>query len=220
MLRINNRHIISTKPQAGFTMLEVVIAMAIIAIIAVGAFRFFGANHKGELKNHAYKLLGQLQIANEESIIRGVEFGLRVEDDGYTFLIYNNEQWQELEDHQFLKNQEFEHPFALYVNVEGQDSLLKNSTQEADESKDSGEESESELSDGESSPVKIPQIFMLSSGEMNEFYLTIGLDESEGIFYRIAGNYLGDLKISKRALAGNYQSDWDKDLDKDAFYAQ
>lgn len=199
-------------------MLEVVIAMAIIAIIAVGAFRFFGANHKGELKNHAYKLLGQLQIAQEESIIRGVELGLRIESDGYSFLIYNNEQWQELEDHQFLKNQEFEEPFALYVNVEGQDSLLKNGSSESDEDKGSNDSlSESEE---ENKPVKIPQIFMLSSGEMNEFYLTIGLDQSDGHFYRIAGNYLGDFKISKRPLAGNYQTDWDKELDKDNFYAE
>lgn len=217
MLRINNRSYVNSKPQAGFTMLEVVVAMAIIAIIGVGAFRFFGSSHKGELKNHAFKLLGQLQIAQEESIIRGVEFGLRVEDDSYAFMIYNNEQWQPLENHQILKGQEFEEPFALYVNLAGQEALLQNAaTDESKDDKDSDVDSEEQ----DKKPPKPPQIFMLSSGEMNEFYLTIGVDKSDGYFYRIAGNYLGDLKISNHAIGGDYQSDWDKELNKEEFYAQ
>ena len=53
---------------------------------------------------------------------------------------------------------------------------------------------------------------MLSSGEMNDFVVTIGLDRDEPLFYRIRGNYVGDIEFSN-ALEGHYSHDWDKDLD-------
>ncbi len=218
MLRINSYQKLSKHQQSGFTFVEIVVALAIVAIMVAMATAFIGPNKKGDLKNHAYKLLGQLEIAHEESIIRGVEFGLRVEDDGYQFLIYNQEKWEPLEEHQFLKGQEFDEPFALFVNVDGQESLLQNASPESASSKSDGEQEESELE--EAKPIKPPQIYMLSSGELNDFYLTIGLDESDGYFYRIGGNYLGDFKISKSIIQGDYQSDWDKDLDKEDFYAE
>lgn len=219
MKRINNRVIGSRQRQSGFTFVEIVVALAIVAILVAMATVFIGPNQKGELKNHAYRLLGLLKIAHEESIIRGVELGLRVDNDGYSFLIYNQDKWQPLEDHDFLKGQEISEPFALYVNVDGQDSLLKNAVPEEESgSKENTQSNDEQLDDQK--PIKIPQVFMLSSGEMNNFYLTIGLEQDEGYFYRIGGNYLGDFKISKTILEGDYQSDWDKNLNKDDFYAE
>lgn len=221
MKRINNHSLDFKQRQSGFTFVEIVVALAIVAIIVAMATVFVGPNNKGELKNHAYKLLGQLKIAHEESIIRGVELGLRVDDDGYSFLIYNQDKWQPLENHDFLKDQKIKEPFVLYVNVDGQDSLLKNDTSEQEsESKGSNSNDSDSQNNQEEQPIKIPQIFMLSSGEMNDFYLTVGLEIDDGYFYRIGGNYLGDFKISKTILEGNYQSDWDKDLDKEDFYAE
>ncbi len=213
MTRINSKYVALNKPQAAFTLLEVLIAVAIMAIVVTGAYLAFGDSRSGELKNHAYKLLGQLQIAQEESIIRGVEFGLRVEEDGYHFMIYNNEKWQPLEDHQVLTEQKFDKPFALYVNVQGQESLLKNAEPDQTDSKETLDNNQ-QIAETEKKKLKTPQVFMLSSGEINEFQLTVGLDLSEGRFYRIVGNYLGELKISRIPIEGHYRSDWDKDLEE------
>lgn len=205
---------LTKKTQAAFTLLEVLIAVAIIAVVVTGAYMTFGDSKAGHLKNHAYRLLGQLQIAQEESIIRGVEFGVRIEEDGYFFMIYNNEKWQPLEDHELLKEQKFEDEYQLYVHVEGQESLLQNTENEDDEEKESSE-SEQEIADDKKKQLKTPQIFMLSSGEMNEFKLTIGYEQNRGKFYRILGNYLGVMKVSPRPLEGHFRRDWDKDLDDD-----
>lgn len=198
---------INKKPQAAFTLLEVLISVAIITVVVTGAYLAFGNSLAGDVKNKSYRLLGQLQIAQEESILRGVELGVLVEPEGYSFMIFNNETWQPLEEHPILKAEKLDEPLGLFVKLDGQEILLENRSQNNESSKSDSEEKKK--------PPANPQIYILSSGEMNEFILTLGVEKDEGFFYRIRSNYLGDLKISNRALAGHYEYDWDKDLDEE-----
>ena len=170
-------------------------------------------NERAELKTKSRQLYGLLQVAQEESIIRGIELGVRIDSDGYSFMIYNGGKWQPLEDHRLLKAIELEEPIRIAVNLEGQDALLENEQPEDEEtpSRDGGSGDSSEQEDRKSKS-KTPQIYMLSSGEMNEFVVTVGLDRDEPLFYRIRGNYVGDIELSN-ALEGHYSHDWDKDLD-------
>ncbi|AKE51257.1 General secretion pathway protein H [Kangiella geojedonensis] len=170
-------------------------------------------NERAELKTKSRQLYGLLQVAQEESIIRGIELGVQIESDGYSFMIYNGGKWQPLEDHRLLKAIELEEPIRIAVNLEGQDALLENEQPEDEEapSRDGGSGDSSEQEDRKSKS-KTPQIYMLSSGEMNEFVVTVGLDRDEPLFYRIRGNYVGDIELSN-AIEGHYSHDWDKDLD-------
>ena len=196
--------------QSGFTLVEVLIAVAIAALMIAVATIALGDNDLAKLKNKSRQLYGLLQVAQEESIIRGIELGVRVERQGYSFMIYNGGKWQPLEDHQLLKNIEFEEPIEAAINLEGQESLLKN--EEEDESL-SGKGEQSDTEDNSKKKVsKTPQIYMLSSGEMNDFVLTLGLDRDEPVFYRIQGNYVGEITLSN-AMEGHYAHDWDLDLD-------
>lgn len=204
------------KFQAAFTLLEVLISVAIITVVVTGAYLAFGNSLAGEVKNKSHRLLGQLQIAQEESILRGVELGLLVEPDGYSFMIFNNETWQPLEEHPILKAEKLDEPVGLFVKLEGQEMLLQNRTEDDSTGKESVRSGSSRsASEEEKKRPRTPQVYILSSGEMNEFILTLGVEKDEGFFYRIRSNYLGDLKISSRALAGHYEYDWDKDLDEE-----
>lgn len=203
MTRTDLKKSMNKKPQAAFTLLEVLISVAIIAVIVTGAYLAFGNRLAGEVKNKSYRLLGQLQIAQEESILRGVELGLLVEPDGYSFMIFSNDSWQPLEQHPILKPEKLEKPLGIFVKLEGQEILFTNRSQ--DEKSGKGEQ------DKNKRPTN-PQVYILSSGEMNEFILTLGVDQDEGFFYRMRSNYLGDLKIYKKPLEGHYEYDWDKEL--------
>lgn len=194
--------------QAGFTLLEILIALAIASIMLSVAVIAFSDNDAAKLKNKAHQLYGLLQIAQEESILRGVEIGIRVEQDGYSFLIYDGTRWNPLQEHTLLRDVELEKPIEMYINVEGQEALLANS--ETDD--ESGEEQDGE-SQGANKEIKPPQIFILSSGEMNEFTVTIGLDRDEPKFYRITGNYLGEITFES-AMEGHYRHDWDLELNE------
>lgn len=208
-LSANNRF-----TQAGFTLLEVLIALAIATLMLSVATIAFGDDELARLENKSRQLYGLLQIAQEESIIRGVEIGVVVEPQRYSFMIYNGDKWQPLEDHRLLREITFEEPLKAYVNVEGQESLLKNAQaqEESSSGRDGKESASEEESDEPKKPLDSPQIFMLSSGEMNEFVMTIGLDRDEPVFYRITGNYVGEIELSN-AIKGHYSHDWDLDLD-------
>lgn len=199
---ISKRFNRSSTLQAGFTLLEILIALAIAGIMLSVAVIAFSDNDAAKLKNKAHQLYGLMQVAQEESILRGVEIGIRVEQDGYSFLLYDGTRWNPLQEHILLKKVDLEEPIEMYVNVEGQEALLENSM--ADESSENDEDANKQ--------VKPPQIFILSSGEMNEFTVTIGLDRDDARFYRITGNFLGDIKFES-AMEGHYRHDWDLRLD-------
>lgn len=196
--------------QAGFTLLEILIALAIAGIMLSVAVIAFSDNDAAKLKNKAHQLFGLMQIAQEESIIRGIEVGIRVEQDGYSFLLYDGERWSPLQDHALLRKVELDEPIEMYVNVEGQEALLGNSAED-DETK--GDEEDEQAEDDATKDVEPPQIFILSSGEMNEFTVTIGLDRDDARFYRVTGNYLGDVQLTP-AIEGHYRHDWDLELDE------
>lgn len=207
---------IKTTLQKGFTLVEVLIALMIAALMISVATIALNDNEAAELKTKSRQLYGLLQVAQEESIIRGIELGVRIESDGYSFMIYNGGKWQPLEDHRLLKDIQLEDPIRIAVNLEGQDALLENEAPEDDEDSERGSKGGSATSENEEdkNKAKTPQIYMLSSGEMNEFVVTIGLDRDEPIFYRIRGNYVGEIDFSN-ALEGHYSHDWDKDLEDD-----
>lgn len=187
--------------QAGFTLLEILIALAIAGIMLSVAVIAFSDNDAAKLKNKAHQLYGLMQIAQEESILRGVEIGIRVEQGGYSFLIYDGTRWNPLQEHTLLKDVELEEPIEMYINVEGQEALLAND--ETDEGSNEEQEPNKE--------IKPPQIFILSSGEMNEFTVTMGLDRDAPRFYRITGNYMGEINFEP-AMEGHYRHDWDLEL--------
>lgn len=198
--------------QSGFTLIEVLIALAIAALMIAVATIALSDNELAKLKNKSRQFYGLLQVAQEESIIRGIELGVRVESHGYSFLIYNSGKWQPLEDHRLLRDVEFEEPIQASINLEGQEALLAN--EEVDDSGSTRGDKGSAEADKEKqkSTPRTPQIYMLSSGEMNDFVVTIGLDRDEPVFYRITGNYVGELELSN-AIQGHYSHDWDLDLE-------
>lgn len=201
--------------QSGFTLIEVLIALAIAALMIAVATIALSDNDLAKLKNKSRQFYGLLQVAQEESIIRGIELGVRVNSDGYSFLIYNGGKWQPLEDHRLLREVEFEEPIQASINLQGQDALLANEEEDdSDSERDSKDSGEANKEEEQNSTSRTPQIYMLSSGEMNDFVVTIGLDRDEPVFYRVTGNYVGEIELSN-AIKGHYSHDWDLDLEDD-----
>ena len=140
---------IKTTLQKGFTLVEVLIALMIAALMISVATIALNDNEAAELKTKSRQLYGLLQVAQEESIIRGIELGVKIESDGYSFMIYNGGKWQPLEDHRLLKDIQLEDPIRIAVNLEGQDDLLENEAPENDEDSERGSKGGSAASENE-----------------------------------------------------------------------
>ena len=212
--KISKQRSIRKTLQSGFTLVEVLIAVMIAALMISVATIALSDNQLGELKNKSRQFYGLLQVAQEESIIRGIELGVKVKPQGYFFMVYNGGKWQPLEDHRLLREVEFEEPIRATVNLDEEGALLENEQEEEDDTGGKGSAEVDAEEEAKKKSLETPQIYMLSSGEMNDFVVTIGLDRDEPVFYRVKGNYVGEIELST-AMQGHYSHDWDLDLEDD-----
>jgi general secretion pathway protein H len=89
---------VATPQSAGFTLLEVMVVMTIIAIIAgMVALRVGDSSRQVRHEHEARRLQQAVQLAAQEAIVRGRQYGLAVEADGYGFCRRENGAWRAIE---------------------------------------------------------------------------------------------------------------------------
>jgi general secretion pathway protein H len=156
--------------QRGFTLLELLVVLMIIGIIVSMATLSVGGNETRTLRDEAQRLSALLELASQQSMLKGVELALRFEDNGYSFFFFDGEKWQPLEDDGPLRERELPQEISVSASIEG-------------------EETKQDLF-GEDQPS---QIWILSSGEMSPFVITLKLEN--GPSYQLSGDLLGALKL-------------------------
>ena len=196
----------------GFTLIEILVVVFIITTMAgMVVFLIGDDGSRRELQTEAKRIHGIIQMASEEAVISGQEYGLEVLKDGYLFWQWNEktEKWQTPEDEKF-QGRQFDGPYELTLDVEDNEFTLKLANEDEKENvflglSHDGEEARmgltpDEVEDPESQDQdkkdeedkdkkKIePPIYILSSGEITPFKLTITLKDeksNEPIGYRI-----------------------------------
>ena len=86
----------SAARQSAFTLLEVVIVLALVAVVAGAASLSLGTRHaQWQLREHADRLQAVLELASDYSLIHHVPLRLRSEDSGYEMDVWGPEgEWQ------------------------------------------------------------------------------------------------------------------------------
>ena len=167
----------SFRQSAGFTLIELMVVIVLIGIIFTFAALSLGGDDVAEImEQEARRLVTLMDIASDEAIIRGEELAMHFTDDSYMFLVLGNDGWQEPADDALLKSHTLPAGIELRLEVEGELPLLGES--------DSDEEDED---DG-----LVPQVYILSSGEMTPFTVTLysGLTDTR---YFMSASLLGEL---------------------------
>lgn len=96
--------------QAGFTLLELLVVLVIMGIM-LGAVSLNAVQSTHQrLQTDAQRLSLLLQLAREEAIVRNRPTAFEAVQDGYRFLVLNENQWEQIVDLETLRARNFTFP--------------------------------------------------------------------------------------------------------------
>jgi len=148
---------------AGFTLIEVLVVILIVTIMT-GAITFTYNPHKRELNQEARRFAALVQLAADEAVLKGVNIGLYLHQEGYQFLRFREGTWQPYEVTGPFKNRALPTDLFLELSIEEVDFPLK------------------KTEDNPESPQKVtPQIIFLLSGDYAAFQVTFKRPQSPEI---------------------------------------
>lgn len=211
---ISNYSLSNGKKSQGFTLLEVLITMALIGIaIGVATFQLSSGTRPYEFKNAVKLLNNQANLVLEEAILQGKEFGLRFDIDAtteqghelytYRWLMLDNEtrRWVNVPEALGLEPQRVLAGVRLELEIEGLPVVLGEKEKETVllelKSVLDDEDEEDEQGNPKKRPSEpAPDIYFLSSGELISFKLTMTdmVQENEPKF-QLIGEMVGKMRL-------------------------
>jgi general secretion pathway protein H len=175
----------------GFTLLELLVVIVIVSILfTFTTLAIRSSSPEEQIETEARRLDRLIQLAQEEAILRGEQYGLEFSPNGYRFLRYVDFVWQPLDSDRQLRKRELPLDMKIEVDIEQVEILLetdKRPAQSGSNKKDSDKNKEKE--------VLKPQVFLLSSGEItpefNARFVIAGIETS----YIVSANAEGEHKV-------------------------
>ena len=202
-----------TRSQHGFTLIELLVVVVIVAILfTYTTLAIRGTSPEELIQEEARRLTRLVQLASEEAILRGEEYGIEIFADGYRFLRQSDGQWFAFEGDKILRERELPHDIEIELQTEETDIEITALSSSAvakymDETSDLeatladttlGEDSDDEENNVESKVE--PQVYLLSNGEITpefeaRFYI-LGVESS----YLVKGKFDGELTTESSEL--------------------
>lgn len=148
--------------ERGFTLLEILIVLVIVAVMAGLLVVGFSDSPQQQLRREAGNLAALINVASDEAVLRGVELGLVIDDDGYQFVYFDPEtkQWQAARE-RALARHDFADGYAVDFALDGaevDEALRERIAAFAARSEDA---------------ALRPALLLLSSGEVTPFRITL-----------------------------------------------
>ena len=199
----------------GFTLIELMLVLLMIGLV-VSAVQFNVTNDKPEqvLKENSIRFAGLFDLAAEYSLLNNLELGLHVTPESYQFVAYDGVRWTTIDNEVF---QEFKMPELVELSLKLDDlpideplliseTLIKNNEEEDDfrqsDNDDNAEEDEDDDNeeDQEEKKAIIPQVYILSGGDITPFSLSFSFkpfvfEQEEDFYYKVTGLYTTPLTI-------------------------
>ena len=200
---INHR---KSKTKNGFTLIEVMLVIALLGVmVTLVQFTFSGNRPEDILKEQSLKFAGIFNIAAEYSMLNNLELGLVVEKEQYQFLAYDGEKWSEIPENDMFAV--FPVPKGIELAIQLEDLPIEEPQLFDAKTFNIEDDDDFTIKDEEEKKI-IPQVYILSGGDITPFSLSFALSESdyfeqeEEITYRVVGLYTTPLKVEGPLIDG------------------
>ncbi|GAK84125.1 general secretion pathway protein H [Vibrio ponticus] len=161
----------------GFTLLEVLLVIALLAVTVTTVVFALPDNQRDEAKQQANALWHRLQLLNEEALLSGRDYGLRVDEEKATYYLQQLEEngWQPLSLDRIPYESELQDGLAVKFTLGG--SIWQDQARLFEPSSLFDEERFAEFEQQKRLPQ--PQVFFMSSGEITPFSIAIYPQETD-----------------------------------------
>lgn len=161
--------------RSGFTLIEVLVVVVIVGIISAVAILSFGVlGDDRSMQQQARRLSSLVQLASDEALMQGRDFGIEFTRTGYRFLEYDalTNRWYELLGDDLLRPREVEEALELMLVLEDREVELTDRFADIEEDDDEQDEATGRTA-GALADDYTPHVLILSSGEVTPFDLRI-----------------------------------------------
>jgi general secretion pathway protein H len=196
----------------GFTLIEVLLVILLIGLLASAVvINFSGESRDKKLETQTSQLQLLVQIASETAMLKQQELGLFVDNDGYRFMLFQDDKWHSIREPKSLRARQFPPGYKIELELEGlewsegnllsqlewqeeDDTLFEENSfdqreaeklqQEAKDDKSTAPKLRTgfEIAPRQKDDPKLPQIYLLSSGEVTPFLLTVRDDTESPVW--------------------------------------
>ena len=179
------------QKQRGFTLLELLVVVVIAAILFTYTTLAIRTDSPADIiKKEAQRFDRLVQLALEEAILRGEEYALEINIDGYRFLRFSEEeQWLPISHDKILRTRQLPQDMELEMQLEETEIVIELAE---DTDNEEGLTAESEDDEENKTSKIIPQVYLLSSGEITpefavRFYI-LGVETSYDVKAQFDGS--------------------------------
>jgi general secretion pathway protein H len=167
---------------AGFTLIELIVVIVIIGIVVAGALLSLGSTGRdSQLEQERDRLAALIEYVRERAALQTVEYGLRCEQGGFRFVMYDARKAQWLEDplDESLRARTLPAGLEITLSVEDRPIVLP---------------APAASSRGRAPLDLTPQIMLFSSGDLTSFKLTLAR-AGAGRSAQLTGSSAGKLEV-------------------------
>ena len=158
----------------GFTLIELLVVIVIIAIVTTFTVISVKLVQRDPAKEVAGQLADLAGAAAEQAMMQGQEYGLRIEQHGYGFYVYDGRSWKPLTDDTLFYHRDLGDQVSLSLQLEGTPATLAPPPATVQDAAASGTTAAPAAATGGTEQQQDkPQVLLLSSGELQSFRIAV-----------------------------------------------
>jgi general secretion pathway protein H len=149
----------------GFTLIELLVVVVIVGIVSAMVLLSFGILRDDRaLQQQARRMSSLLELATDEAIMQGRDFGLEFMQHGYRFVELDPvlNRWHEVIGDDLLRPRQLEEGLEFELHLEDRPVALDDAAAEVDEESANGGRN-----------AYLPHVLILSSGDVTPFDLRL-----------------------------------------------